>query len=473
MSEIINPISEDGEEDIREYIEINNKARTTIYICLIFVSTFSSCDGGIIPQQTQNIKTNFGKGDSLVGFFGSVDYIGRVIGAIIFAIIMGKMNRKILLVLTLIFKALTLFVPLFTDNPFINIISRGLSGISQVFYTTYLPVWCDQYGKSSKKALMVTFVQLGNPFGVIIGYGIGMIVHIIMNSENNLMEWRICFGIEGIILVICAFIIFFFKRKYFSQNFVLIDDNKGYEKINNKKKTDSIISNFGIILCNKLFLFTTLSNSVAFFGMSVVQYWGENYMEKVLKMDTTPRFIAFGSLCLLGPILGMVFGGYICSRLGGYDKRSSMIFIIILSLSSSIISCIIAHTNTVFFIITCWSYLFLICASIPPESGIIISSLSSRLSGDGFALSNSILNLFGSFPASSVFSILSDLFEKKLEQEKIEKYEQYRYAWMISMGYNFIGLLFIIIAGIFRFKIKGDLSKDEMNENDFEINEES
>ena len=41
------------------------------------------------------------------------------------------------------------------------------------------------------------------------------------------------------------------------------------------------------------------------------------------------------------------------------------------------------------------------------------------------------------------------------------------------MGYNFIGLLFIIIAGIFRFKIKGDLSKDEMNENDFEINEES
>ena len=473
MSDTMNPSSEDGEEDNREFIEINDKARTTIYFCLIFVSTFSSCDGGIIPQQTQNIKTNFGKGDSLVGFFGSVDYIGRVIGAIIFAIIMGKMNRKMLLVFTLIFKALTLFVSIFTDNPFINIISRGLSGISQVFYTTYLPVWCDQYGKSSKKALMVTFVQLGNPFGVIIGYGLGMIIHMIMNSDNNLMEWRIAFAIEGIILVICAFIIFSFKRKYFSQNFVLIDDNKGYEKKSENRKTDSIISNFGIILCNKIFLFTTLSNSVAFFGMSVVQYWGENYMEKVLKMDTTPRFIAFGSLCLLGPILGMVFGGYICSRLGGYGKRSSMIFIIILTLSSTIISCIIAHTNTVFFIITSWSYLFLICATIPPESGIIISSLRSKLSGDGFALSNSILNLFGSFPASYIFSILSDLFQKKLAQEKIEKYEQYRYAWMISMGYNFIGLLFIIIAGIFRFKIKGDLSNEEMNVKMIESNEES
>ena len=32
------------------------------------------------------------------------------------------------------------------------------------------------------------------------------------------------------------------------------------------------------------------------------------------------------------------------------------------------------------------------------------------------------------------------------------------------MGYNFVGLLFIIIAGIFRFKIEGDLSSDESEE---------
>jgi hypothetical protein len=30
---------------------------------------------------------------------------------------------------------------------------------------------------------------------------------------------------------------------------------------------------------------------------------------------------------------------------------------------------------------------------------------------------------------------------------------------MIAMAYNFVGLLFVIIAGIFRFKIEGDLSE--------------
>ena len=39
---------------------------------------------------------------------------------------------------------------------------------------------------------------------------------------------------------------------------------------------------------------------------------------------------------------------------------------------------------------------------------------------------------------------------------------------MITMAYNFVGLLFVIIAGIFRFKIKGDLSEDKKEEEEGE-----
>jgi predicted MFS family arabinose efflux permease len=447
-----------------ELIQINDNARNTIYICLILVSAFSSCDGGVIPQQTEKIKENFGGGDSRVGLFGSIDYIGRVIGALILAVIMGKMNRKMLLVSSLIFKAITLMIALLTDNFYVNTIARAASGLSQVFYTTYLPVWCDQYGKKDKKAIMVTLVQLGNPIGIIVGYGLGLFIQSFSSDDKNYWEWRIAFGIEGIILILTAFVIFSFQPKYFSNNFILVNDNQGKEENDDKQKNTNIFSNFGKILCNKLFLFTTLSNSVAFFGMSVIQYWGDKYMDKILKMETTPRFIAFGSLCLLGPIVGMVFGGIICSKLGGYGKKKSMVFIILLTLFSSIISSLIAISNPFFFVGTAWSFLFFICATIPPESGIIISSLDNNLRGDGFALSNSILNLFGSFPASYVFSLLSDIFEDIISEEKKKNYEQYRYAWMVSMGYNFVGLLFIIIAGIFRFKIEGDLSSDESEE---------
>ena len=562
----------DGEDSETNRIEINDKARRTIYICLVLINTFSACDGGIIPQQTSNIQKDFGNADdnALVGFFGSVDYIGRVIGALIFSFILGKMNRKMVLFSTLILKAITLFIALPFKGAVINIIFRGISGISQVFYTSYLPVWCDQYGKKKHRTMMVMIVQLGFPIGIILGYGIGMICESIM--PDSFSGWRLGFGIEGVILIICAFIIIGFKKKYFSEKFVLIDDNYGIEGIKNEKNEEEkeekekndekdekdekkekdekdekkekkekdekqekeereekeekqekegkeekeekeekdekkekeekdekkekekkfandekdkieeidekeeeevenekneIKSKNNIIriLCNKLFLFTTLANSVAFFGMAIVQYWGDKYMELVLEMETTLRFFIFSALCLLGPILGMVFGGIVCSKLGGYNKRRAMTFIIILTVVSAIISSVITlGNNTVIFILFSWCYLFFICASIPPESGIIISSLENNLRGDGFALSNSILNLIGSFPASYAFGSILDLFEKNLSKEDVENHKHYVYTMMTCMAYNFVGVIIIIIAGIFRFRIKGDLSGETEEE---------
>ena len=457
---LINSQNQEGSSNKNNLIEIDNGARSTIFICLVLIAIFSSCDGGIIPQQNKNIKEDFGNDEKKIGLFGSIDYIGRAFAALLFSLIMGKMNRKMLLVGTLIFKAVTLFIPIFTPEYYINLILRCLSGISQVFYTTYLPVWCDQYGKKNQKAIMVTIVQVGNPIGIIIGYGIAMLCDVFCTSET-FHAWRLAFFIEGIILVICGVIIFFFQNTYFSEKFVLIEDNLGKEE--QPKETtnsNSLLNNIIAILCNKIFLFATLANSVAFFGIGVVQYYGDKYMGIVLGIENPYKFILFGALCLLGPTLGMVFGGVICSKLGGYVKLASMKFVVLSMLLAAIISCLIAcHTNKVLFVITGLFYLFFIGASIPPESGIIISCLENRLRGDGFSLCNFILNLVGSFPSSYVYSIICDLFKK--ENEEIDEPDKYRYAWMISMLYNFIGLLFILLSGIFRCKIPGDLSSGE------------
>ena len=126
-------------------IIINNKKRIIIFIILFIIATLSSLDGGIVPQQNENIKKDFGgDNEDKVGLFGSIDYIGRVVGSIIYTLIMGRMNRKIILVITLIFKSITLIIPLIVKNNYeINLIARALSGLSQVFYPIYLPVWCD------------------------------------------------------------------------------------------------------------------------------------------------------------------------------------------------------------------------------------------------------------------------------------------------------------------------------------------
>ena len=451
------------------FIEINDKKRLVIFITLVLVGTLSSCDGGIIPQQNDNIKNDFGgEGEVRVGLFGSIDYIGRVVGAIIFTLIMGKYNRKMMLVITLLFKALTLFPPLINieDNKdsyyYLNITARCLSGVSQVFYPTYLPVWCDQYAKKNHKAIWVTLVQIGNPIGIILGYGLGLLCEAFAPEKG----WRYAFPIEGICLIVLAVIILMFNNLFFSEKFILIEDSKGKEKTLTDKDTEvSLFGNLGKIICNKIFLFSSLCNSVAFFGIGVVQFYGNKYMEKVLDINEGIRFILFGFLCLFGPTTGMVCGGIICSKLGGYVKKSSMTFVIICMAISSIISMFIAfHDLTILFVITGWSYLFSIGASIPPISGIIISCLDNDLRGDGFSFCNLIINLIGSFPSSYVYSLLADAFEYKGETVKLQ------YAWMFSMAYNFVGLIFVIIAGIFRFRIKGDLSE---NKSDKESNSEN
>ena len=438
--------------DEKDLIIIDDKKRIIIFIILSIVATVSSLDGGIIPQQNEIIKNDFGgENEERVGLFGSIDYIGRVLGSIIFTLIMGRVNRKMILVITLIFKTITLIIPaLVNKNYEINLIARALSGISQVFYPTYLPVWCDQYAKKNLKAIWVTIVQIGNPIGIILGYGLGLISGNLLFSSG----WIDSFFIEGIALAACAIIILFFDNIYFSEKFVLVDDSKGKEIPGDK--TIKIFGNLGKILCNKIFLFSSLCSNVSFFGIGVVQFYGDKYMDKVLKINESARFILFALLCLLGPTSGMVFGGIICSKFGGYVKRKSMTFVIISMAIAAIISMAIAcHEIAVLFVITGWTYLFGIGAVIPPISGIIISCLDKNLRGDGFSICNLFNNLIGSFPSSYVFSLLVDGFEKEPEEDR------YRYAWMITMSYNFIGLFYVLIAGIFRYRIKGDLSENE------------
>ena len=225
------------------------------------------------------------------------------------------------------------------------------------------------------------YIQLASAIGIILGYGLGIVCQKIFGDDKDEIKdkngtlikyntgWPHSFAIEGIILLICDFVIFSFKNKYFSNNFALNKDNEGIEEVTKEKNDSTILSNFGKMLCNKLFLFTTIANNMAFFSMSVIQYWGDDYMKQVLKVGNSTRFIAFLCLVLLGPILGILFGGIICSHLGGYGKRKVMIFVIIAVIIGSLVSITTAlYNNTILFILINWLFLFFICATIPPES---------------------------------------------------------------------------------------------------------
>ena len=468
------------EEDIeKEEIIINDKARNSLFILLCIEYCISSCDGGIVPQQNKHLQHDFNdKGDSKVGLFGSIDYIGRIIGAVVMSLLIDRIDRKLFLAGSCFFKAITLIISLFYEKYNLNLITRLLSGIPQTLLTSYGTIWTDQFGKRKKRTMMLPILQFAALLGIIVGYIFGIISDKILSKNNKdpknnhpYYGWRLSFGIEGVGLGIIGIIILFYKKTYFSTTFYLNedDDYKGKEKSDfeiAKEKNKSggwktFMEQFPKIICNKIFIFMSISNTVAFFGMRVIQFYADKYMELILKISESIKFILYIVLCMTGPVVGILICGIICSKIGGYTSKNGMIFILVLNIIACVSSVFMTATMNSIISLSCfWLYLFCYAAVTPLQGGVIIASLPKDLKGNGFSINMFFLNSIGSFPSSYVYGLIADyIYDHYPEQNDM----RYRTAMMITMYYNYFGLILAGIAGILRLRLKGELGS-EINE---------
>ena len=203
----------------------------------------------------------------------------------------------------------------------------------------------------------------------------------------------------------------------------------------------------------------SLGNTVAFFGMRVIQFYADKYMEKVLDVEENNKFIYYIVLCMTGPILGILICGIIMSKIGGYTSKKGMIFILILNIAACIISLFITISlNTFISLASAWFYLFCFAAVTPLQGGLIIASLPLELKGNGFSVNMFFLNGFGSFPSSYVFSLICD-FIKDYYPEQGDM--RYRTTMRITMLYNFVGLILVSIGSFLRFQLSGEFGNSD------------
>lgn len=458
-----------------EEIKINDKIRKAIFFIMCIEYCISSCDGGIIPQQNTNIQKDFEEEDVeyRVGLFGSIDYIGRIIGAIVMSLLINRINRKYYFCGCCFLKGITCIIPLISPNYYLNITARLLSGIPQTLLTSYGTIWTDQFGRWKKRSLMLAIFQLASLLGIIIGYGLGIISNAILKNssiKDKFYGWRLCFLTQGIFLIVIGIILMAYPKIYFSSKFYLNKDNdyegreKTLEEINKEKNQSNnkfydLMKTIPKILCTKIFIFMSLGNTVAFFGMRVIQFYADKYMEKVLDVEENNKFIYYIVLCMTGPILGILICGIIMSKIGGYTSKKGMIFILILNIAACIISLFITISlNTFISLASAWFYLFCFAAVTPLQGGVIIASLPLELKGNGFSVNMFFLNGIGSFPSSYVFSLICD-FIKDYYPEQGDM--RYRTTMRITMLYNFVGLILVSIGSFLRFRLSGEFGNSD------------
>lgn len=544
-------------------IIMNRKVRWSIFFLFIILNLLMNFDHGTIPAATEQLRNYLNLNDSELGLFGSLVFLGVIIGSLITLSIINTFNRKYILMIFLILCGFSLFLFTKTKEYVLLCIDRVIIGIFQAFVSIYLPLWCDQFGVENRKTLMLASIQVVGPLGVLVGYVVTTLLNMYLSwlpyfgNIDNDERWLFSFYIQSILIWGLSFCLLFFSDKYFnskarrvpieieetlnilaknknpnvlklsffydgnqsfqeskddnnSENkFVneenenidiknrniknetikevendlniketnystedksnIIDKNKSIENNNdmikreernnssyeNEKNEENLKSSKkDITFCKKvklifsepLFIFCVLTMSMLYFIVTCVQYWASDYMLVALEItDETKRLFSFSIVCLTSPTFGLLMGGFIVDKLGGYSKKSSLGYCLIFSILSIIPAIPLPLVDSLYLYAgLLWILLFLGASLIPPTQGIIIACLPKDVQGSGNSFSIFFFNLLGYFPAPFVYGFLKDYFNEENDVKRGSRFAQKITMWSTTGVFITVGISCII-----------------------------
>lgn len=433
--------------------------RWIIFFYLISLSLFESLDQGIIPTSVRNIKIDLKINDIQYGAFNSLFFFGKILGSFSFIFLLNKLNRKLILIISIIIYGISLFIFRFFSHIQTLYISRTIIGFFDVFFIVYPPVWSDQYGIKNKKTLMMVLVQIFKPSGVMIGFILGTI-----------FNWKKAIDIQIIILSIYLFFSFFFDKNYFSNKlfsknkinedeiskFSLISSSSKNEKKIKKNNNQNIIIN---LISNPTFMIYVLARASLVFPLTIIQTWIIDYLENALKItDKKIRLISTGIITSTGPTLGILMGGFLLQKVGGYEnKKASLISVILFSLS--LIGCIFFPfcNNIISLSISLWIGFFFGSSLFPILIGIILSCNKNEFKASANSMTTFISNVIGHMPAPYIYGVINNKYGKDYP----------KFAMKCTVFSMFFCLIFLIFGMVFKYSV----NDDQDNEKEMEIKE--
>ena len=449
---------------------LNRGVRWVLMIIFTFLYIILMFNVGIFTAATTKIKEDLSLNNEQYGLLGSYNGGGKIIGTLIFMIIVNKFNRKYLLIIPLFISSLSIYFFTKIDNRYILYILRGINGVCQVFGFIYFPIWIDQFGIQKRKTMMMTLIQLAAPFGMAGGY----LINYLIGSES----WRAGFIIEFVGECGLLFLLLFFPRIYFSRNIYyknegdsrkskriksndeLFDNDKKELFLKEGKSPDSIFyaenkkskvagsffSNIISILTNKIFMFAVLYKSTTQFICAGIGYWIVDFLENVLNEKSQGvKFQSYLIIIIGGPLIGMVIGGFLGSLTGGYEKKASIFLIFIFQFIASIIGIFVIFCDTAnSFNLVIGTFFIFNSAAVPINSGFILWAVPKELKGLANGISSLIVTFLGKFPAPFLYGFIQENSSQKNSKN----------GMIFLMIIAFVGDVCLLLAAIFRALIK-------------------
>ena len=176
------------------------------------------------------------------------------------------------------------------------------------------------------------------------------------------------------------------------------------------QQEQSIAEKLSSLRKNNVFARFALSLSGLYFVVTGIQYWMPDYLRQVF--GATEEVIAwyYSALTFTGPISGVVIGGIVTSKLGGYnDHRAQKVLRMVcfgavaVCIPSPLVNSIEVYCTLL------WLLLFFGGFILPPLTGIMLSSVENQQKASANSLANLAYNAFGYFPSPIFYGLVSQI----------------------------------------------------------------
>ena len=153
-----------------------------------------------------------------------------------------------------------------------------------------------------------------------------------------------------------------------------------------------------------------LSSSSLFFVVTGIQFWISDYMRIILKQDQQTVFLCYSISSLTAPVIGVLLGGTVLDRYGGYAGPQALNICLTFGTLASLAGIPIPFFNNFQVVVALlWFLLLFGGALMPAVTGIMISSIPKYLRSFGNSNAQLIQNLLGYFPSPFVYGLLCNV----------------------------------------------------------------
>jgi len=142
------------------------------------------------------------------------------------------------------------------------------------------------------------------------------------------------------------------------------------------------------LLKNTDFILSVLALTGIIFGATGITFWIENYNENVLNVNKTLGSTITAIVTFTGPVSGVVIGGIVCDKFGGYDDWRAQRLVLPIALAAAIFTIPTPLVDSLWCFMTgIWLLLFLGGWLLPSITGMMLNDVEENLRGSANSIS--------------------------------------------------------------------------------------